>query len=572
MESKTTPSLPWRVLFPSAGPGLPSNWQMQAGKVESAARMGPPSLLQRNRSDLPAPGAAGAPAAGRAKRELADLLGQVEIVEASGSLDVPIGAIRSDSSTVEPGDVFVCIPGYRAEGGEVRADRHEYIPHALERGAAALVVERQPSCPVPPGVAVVRVRDCWEALAAMSCAYYDHPSRRLLMVGITGTSGKTSTSFFTDSVLRAAGHCTARLGTIEHRIGEQIIPALQTTPEAPELGALLRTALDRGVTAVVMEVSSHALELRRVEGIAYDVAVFTNLSQDHLNFHPDMEHYLRAKARLFEGLAASGKNSVAVVNCDDPQGSYVAQASRGRLLRYGLLPGADVTLENLRREKWGFSFLARMPCGAVHIDLPHAGEFNVLNALAAIATGVALELPLPAIQRGILATPPIPGRFERIDCGQDFLVFVDYAHKPDALQRVLRSARSLTQGLLIAVFGCGGDRDRGKRPLMGEIASRHSDRVIITSDNPRNENPDRIIAEILAGVPAERRHAVHVEPDRREAIRIALAAARPGDTVVIAGKGHEAYQLVAGQRLPFDDRAVVRELLATIRGSSGSAP
>jgi UDP-N-acetylmuramoyl-L-alanyl-D-glutamate--2,6-diaminopimelate ligase len=223
----------------------------------------------------------------------------------------------------------------------------------------------------------------------------------------------------------------------------------------------------------------------------------------------------------------------------------------------------------VRRENWHLRFLARTPCGTATIDLPHAGDFNVLNALAAIATGVALGLPLAAIQRGIAATPPIPGRFERVDCGQDFAVLVDYAHKPDALRRVLQSARALTRGRVIAVFGCGGDRDRGKRPLMGEIASRCSDRVIVTSDNPRSEDPDQIIADILAGVPGDRRHAVYVERDRREAIRLALAAARAGDTVVIAGKGHETYQLVGGQRLPFDDRAVVRELLAGRR--SGSA-
>ncbi len=493
---------------------------------------------------------------------LADLLADVEVLERRGSVDIHIGHIRSDSRLVEPGDLFVCLPGYRTEGGEKRADRHLFVPEALRRCAAALVVEREPDTKLPAHLPVVRVRDCWAAIAALSCGFYGQPSRQLRMVGVTGTSGKTSTTYFIDSVLSAAGLPAARLGTIEYKLGSVRLPASQTTPEAPEMQQLLRRALDEGAAAVVMEVSSHALELRRVQGIAYDVAVFTNLSQDHLNFHPDMHSYLRAKGRLFEELGSGGKDAVAVVNRDDPASEYIEKVNRGRLLTYGISPRADVRAEDVSIGQGGSRFRARTPAGDVDVSLAHLGEYSVHNALAAAATGVALGLPLDEIARGIDAAPQVPGRFELIDCGQRFAVIVDYAHKPDALERVIRSVRGLRPRRVITVFGCGGDRDRGKRPIMGAIAARLSDVAVVTSDNPRSESPEAIIEEICGGIPADSAAEVVVEPDRARAIDTAMRLARAEDAVIIAGKGHENYQLLGDRRIHFDDREMARQALA----------
>jgi len=494
-------------------------------------------------------------------KRLAELLRAVPVELLAGCFDLPVRAVVSDSRVVEPGDVFVCLPGYRSEGGEVRADRHDFIPMAVERGATALVVQRR--IVPPPGVTVVRVPDTWSAISRMACEFFDQPSLGLTMIGVTGTSGKTSTTYFIESILQAAGIRTARFGTIEYRFGETVVPAAQTTPEAPELQRLLRQAADGGCQAVVMEVSSHALELRRVGGVAFDVAVFTNISQDHLNFHPDMHHYLRAKGRLFEELGSGGKAATAVVNADDPCGERIAAINQGALLTFGVERDADVRARTIASGLHGTRFVATTPVGEVAVELPHLGEFHVHNALAAIGTACALRLDLDHIRRGLAATPPVPGRFELVDGGQPFRVAVDYAHKPDALERLLRSARGLQPRRLITVFGCGGDRDRGKRPVMGRIAAAHSDVVIVTSDNPRSEPPEDIIAEILVGVRAvagaEAR--VQIEPDRGRAIDAAIALARPGDLVLIAGKGHETYQLFADHRIHFDDREHVRAAL-----------
>ena len=491
-------------------------------------------------------------------KRLADLLTAVPAQLIAGTRDVSVHAVVADSRLVEPGDVFVCLRGYRTEGGELRADRHEFIRAAIERGATALVVEREVAA--PHGVTVVRVPDCWSALAAMACAFYDQPSLALTVVGVTGTSGKTSTTYFIESVLAAAGIRVARFGTIEYRFGDTVLGAAQTTPEAPELQRLLRMAVDRGFQAVVMEVSSHALELRRVGGIAFDVAVFTNISQDHLNFHPDMHHYLHAKGRLFEELGSGGKKATAVVNRDDRAATHIIAVNRGALLTFGVEVAADVSAHDVHSGLHGTRFLARTPAGEVSVQISHLGGFHVHNALAAVGVGVALRLDAALIAQGLAATPPVPGRFELIDCGQDFKVAVDYAHKPDALERLLHSARALRPRRIITVFGCGGDRDRGKRPLMGRIAAQLSDLVIITSDNPRSEPPERIIEEIAAGTLGVSDRAGHVstEPDRRRAIESAVALAQSDDIVLIAGKGHEPDQLFADRRIHFDDREEAR--------------
>jgi UDP-N-acetylmuramoyl-L-alanyl-D-glutamate--2,6-diaminopimelate ligase len=495
-------------------------------------------------------------------KRLADLLRSVPVELLSGSLDVPVHGIVADSRAVEPGDTFVCLRGYRTEGGEIRADRHDFIPMAVERGATALVVERDVA--LPQGVTVARVPDCWTAISRMACEFFDHPSLALTVIGVTGTSGKTSTTYFIESVLAAAGIRTARFGTIEYRFSDTVIPAVQTTPEAPELQHLLRRAVDEGFKAVVMEVSSHALELRRVGGVAFDVAVFTNISQDHLNFHRDMHHYLRAKGRLFEELGSGGKAATAVINADDAGADHIVAVNRGQLLTFGIERPAGVSAHDVQTGLSGTRFVARTPIGETAMELPHLGDFHVHNALATIGVGIALGLDLTTVRLGLSAAPPIPGRFELVDCGQDFAVAVDYAHKPDALERLLRSARALHPRRIITVFGCGGDRDRGKRPIMGRIAAQLSDRVIITSDNPRSEPPERIIGEIAAGARgvegADAR--VTTEPDRARAIQAAVDLAQPGDLILIAGKGHETYQLFADRQIHFDDREVARDALA----------
>ena len=495
-------------------------------------------------------------------KRLAELLRDVPCEVLSGTLHTPVSAVASDSRAVERGDAFVCLPGYRTEGGEMRADRHDFIAAAIEHGASALVVDRD--VVAPSGVTVVRVPDCWAAIAAMACEFFDHPSQLLTMIGVTGTSGKTSTTYFVEAVLAAAGVRTARLGTIEYRFGDTVLPAAQTTPEAPELQRLLRRAADEGFRAVVMEVSSHALELRRVGGVAFDVAVFTNISQDHLNFHPDMHHYLRAKGRLFEELGSGGKAATAVVNLDDPASAHIIAVNRGALLTFGAERDAEIRARQIESGLSGTRFLATTPMGSVPVTLPHLGDYHVHNALAAIGVGVALRLNLSDICRGLAAAPPVPGRFELIDCGQDFKVAVDYAHKPDALERLLRSARQLGPRRIITVFGCGGDRDRGKRPVMGRIAAQLSDVVIVTSDNPRSEPPEDITADIVTGardVPGAHERLT-VEIDRRRAIEAAIQLARHDDLVLIAGKGHETYQLFADRRVHFDDREQARAALA----------
>ena len=500
---------------------------------------------------------------------LRELVDPSQLRAVHGSLDVEVARIVTDSRDVAPGDLFVCLPGYRSAGGETRADRHDFISAALQRGAAALLVEREVAA--IDGVTVARVVDAWAAVAVAAARACDHPSRALRVVGVTGTSGKTSTTYFIEAVLAAAGQRVARFGTIEYRLGDRILPAAQTTPEAPLLQSLLRAALDEGCTAAVMEVSSHALELRRVDQIDFDVAVFTNLSHDHLNFHPDMQHYRRAKGRLFEGLGSAGKRATAVVNVDDPASAYILGVNRGAPLTYGIERAADVRARAVRTSLRGAAFSADTPRGTVEVELHHLGDYSVYNALAALAVGESLGLPLDRIAAGLAAAPPVPGRFELVDAGQDFVVAVDYAHKPDALQRLLQSARRLEPRRVITVFGCRGDRDRAKRPVMGRIAVELSDRTIVTSDNPRSEEPQAIVAEILAGAravdPSGARHVAVV--DRARAIADAVALAEPGDIVLIAGKGHEPYQLIAGQRLDFDDRLVARAALEKrMRGNS----
>ncbi len=498
---------------------------------------------------------------------LVDLVDPLRVITSRGSMDVEITGVATDSRLVVPGNLFVCLPGYKAPGGESLSDRHEYAEQALQNGAVAFIVEREIA--LPSLVPVVHVADSWAAAATTAARFHGDPSRSLFTVGVTGTSGKTSTSYFIDAVLCAAGHRVARLGTIDYRIGNAVLPAEQTTPEAPIVQGLLRRAIDGRCTAVAMEVSSHALELRRVGDVHFDVAVFTNLSRDHLNFHLDMDSYRAAKARLFDALGSGGKTAVAVVNADDPEWRQLVAGTAAPLIRYGLRGEVEVAAEAVRASMSGLEFVLKMPSGAALVRLPHLGDYNVHNALAAAAVGLHLGMSVDHVAAALATAAPVPGRFEVVDAGQPFAIVVDYAHKPSALERLLESARRLGPARLITLIGCGGDRDRGKRPLMGRIAAEKSDLVIVTSDNPRTEDPRAIIDEILVGSreadASLRRHIVEV--DRAAAIRAAVACAGEGDIVVIAGKGHEPYQLVAGRRLDFDDRLHARQAVRELQSS-----
>jgi UDP-N-acetylmuramoyl-L-alanyl-D-glutamate--2,6-diaminopimelate ligase len=472
-----------------------------------------------------------------------------------GEVPAAVTGIASDSRRVAPGHCFVAVPGFRQ-------DARRFVTEAVARGAVLVVTEGDPLDMAVPQILVPSAR---RALARLAAAHYGHPSRRLTLVGITGTNGKTTTSYLVEALLRARGQRTGVIGTIQYVVGDERRPAGQTTPEALELQGMLAEMLGSGVGGVAMEVSSHALALDRAHDLAFDVAVFTNLTQDHLDFHGTFAAYAAAKRHLFELLAASPKaHRVAVVNAGDPASGEMVRDLGLPVLRFSFGEGAEVRALEHTSALDGIRMTVDTPRGRTRVASPLIGEHNVQNLLAAVAVGLALGLELPAIAAALEAVDTVPGRFEQVRAGQPFLVVVDYAHTPDALERVLATARKLTRGRLAVVFGCGGDRDRGKRPLMGAIAARLGDQVWITSDNPRTERPEAIIAEIVEGVrsvglPPDR---YATSPDRAEAIRAALAWARAGDAVLIAGKGHETYQIIGSDVRPFDDREVARRALS----------
>ncbi len=470
---------------------------------------------------------------------------------------LPVSGLEFDSRKITPGEVFFAFPGEHVDG-------HDFIEKARAGGASAVVSER----PRPEGDTRpwVQVRHGRRALAAAALEFYGHPDRRLRLVGVTGTNGKTTTVYLIDSILRAAGFTTGRFGTIEHRIGDEAVTAVNTTPESLDLVRLLVQLEKANGSHAVLESSSHALELGRVHGFRFDTAVFTNLSQDHLDFHGDMEGYFAAKRKLFEGLG-DGPPRVGVINGDDPYGRRLLELGAFRPMSYAMTGPADVRAMRVETDFEGLRMSVETPSGPLEIRSSMTGRFNAANILAAVGAGVGFDLDLATIAQGVEAFQAAPGRFETIREGQPFAVVVDYAHTDDALKNVLTAARELLagKGRVLTVFGCGGDRDRKKRPLMGEAAGRLSDRVIVTSDNPRHEDPLRIIADAEVGL--QRVDANYSrEPDRRAAIAKVLSEACPGDIVVIAGKGHEPYQQVGDEKLPFDDRGTARELLKQLSG------
>ncbi len=462
-----------------------------------------------------------------------------------------ITGIAYDSRAVRPGHVFIALKGVHADGAA-------FARQAVERGAVAVVAEQ----PVPGlAVPVLQAGDARLAMAELAAEFHGHPSERMRVVGITGTNGKTTTAHLVASIFEAGGVKCGVIGTVAYRIGAEERESTHTTPEAPDVQALLHEMVDRGCGACAMEVSSHALALKRVDAMTFSAGIFTNLTRDHLDFHSDMETYFQAKRRLFEMLPPGAP---ALINVDDPKGAAVVDAS-ARPVTYAINRPADITPGPLSFSIDGLSFDIRTPRGTVHARSKLVGRPNVYNILAAVSAAVALDLPFDAIEKGLQALDAVPGRVEVVSGPRDGItVVVDYAHTDDALRNLLETARPMARGRLITLFGCGGDRDRTKRPLMGAVASRLSDVLVITSDNPRHEDPARIIEEIQRGITPDTRRGdapTFTIADRRAAIAKAIEVARPGDMVLIAGKGHEKYQILGDEHVPFDDVAIAREFL-----------
>lgn len=472
------------------------------------------------------------------------------LIEGAGDGSVRIGSLAYDSTRVGPGCLFFCVPGARADG-------HDFAPAAVAAGAEALVVQKRLDLDVPQ-VLVVDVRRC---IGRMAARFYGEPASKLRIVGVTGTNGKTTTTYLLESILAAAGCTTGLIGTIETRVAGRIEPGVRTTPDSLDLQALFARMVEAGVGSVAMEVTSHALVLHRVEGVRFAAATFTNLTQDHLDFHSSMEDYFEAKRSLF----VPERTEAGAANIDDAFGRRLFEETAIPITGFGVSDDADVRAVAVDLRPTGTDIVMSTPAGEAKVSTALVGGFNVSNCLAACAAALQAGVGLEAVVEGIGSCRAVPGRFESVDEGQPFTVVVDYAHTPDSLDNLLREARRMAEvegGRVIVVFGCGGDRDRGKRPLMGAAAARLADIVVVTSDNPRTEPPLQIIGEILSGVDAERAGGADVvSEDRAEAIGEALSRALPGDVVVIAGKGHETGQTFAERTVPFDDRDVAREWL-----------
>jgi len=476
--------------------------------------------------------------------------------ETAGTTSLPISDIVFDSRKVKPGALFVALVG-------VHQDGHAHVAAAVKAGARAVLVMKDVQA---PGVTVVKVKDTLKALAHVSLRFWDHPSQKLRMIGITGTNGKTTTSYLIESIFTTAGWPTGVLGTINYRFKDESIPAPNTTPFASELQRFLASVLEKDGQACVMEVSSHALDLERVEGVDFDAAVFTNLTQDHLDFHKTMEAYATAKAKLFDSVRMKSAKTfpkAVIVNADDPWGEKISARVKVPILRYRLSGPADLFTKNLVSDVTGSRFDLYAAGQQQAVTLPLLGDYNVMNALAAAGAALSQGIPLKTIVRGLESVAGIPGRMERIAAPKGFTVVVDYAHTEDALRQVMTALKRLKPARLLTVFGCGGDRDRTKRPLMGEVAAQMSEEVIVTSDNPRSEDPGRIALDVEVGVRRARSDHYQIILDREQAIATAFSMARHGDIVLIAGKGHENYQIMADRTIPFDDRDAARRLLKT---------
>jgi UDP-N-acetylmuramoyl-L-alanyl-D-glutamate--2,6-diaminopimelate ligase len=490
-------------------------------------------------------------------KELKYIARRVQNASVHDAANTLINGITHDSRDVHKGELFVCLPGGSYDG-------HRFIPDAISRGASALVIQQDHVQFAPSSFPYILTPNCREALPEFSAAFYDDPSQKIKMLGVTGTNGKTTTAFMIHSILQSAGKTAGVIGTLGAYCGSEKLPSEHTTPEADQLQKLLYEMLQKGVQSVVMEVSSHAIAMKRTAACSFDGAVFTNLTQDHLDFHGDMESYFQTKLQLFTDYPShSHKPFFASLNIDDPYGEKIAKSIHSPFITYAIHHSADIMASSIQVEPAKTSFHVQTPVGSADIRLNLGGSFQVSNALAAIGAGLGLGLDIETISRGLSDLKAVPGRFESIETSRDFSVIVDYAHTPDGLKNLLLSARNLNPARILLVFGCGGNRDRAKRPIMGKIGAEMADRVILTSDNPRHENPTDILLEIQQGLSPDASH-VHVEKDRRTAIEMAIRQAKTGDLVILAGKGHEDYQILGDDVIPFDDREVARQILGEL--------
>ncbi|MBQ2770894.1 MAG: UDP-N-acetylmuramoyl-L-alanyl-D-glutamate--2,6-diaminopimelate ligase [Clostridia bacterium] len=458
-------------------------------------------------------------------------------------LDVEITSIEYDSRKVKPGSMFCCIVGLLFDG-------HSFAESAVKSGAAALLVERE----LPLDVPQILVKNARKAMAEMAAAFYGYPQREMMMLGVTGTNGKTTTTYMVKSIAEKAGKKVGLIGTIRNMIGDESLQTDRTTPESTDLFRILRKMADARCDLVIMEVSSHSLAQYRVHGIRFDVALFTNLSQDHLDYHKTFENYLQSKRILFQNAKR------AVVNVDDPYGDRMMEGLSIPIMTFGIRGRADILASDIDMTTEGVSFDLHTPAGEVLLNMPTPGLFSVFNAMGAVGVAQSIGIRLPVIKEGLEGLMSVSGRLEAVPTGKGFAAYVDYAHTPDALENVLKAVRQFAKGRVICVFGCGGDRDRAKRAIMGEVAGRFSDFAVITSDNPRNEDPMAIIEAAEEGMKKTGTRYL-VEENRKAAIRKALELAKPQDVVLIAGKGHETYQEINGTKYHFDDRETLQELI-----------
>jgi UDP-N-acetylmuramoyl-L-alanyl-D-glutamate--2,6-diaminopimelate ligase len=485
--------------------------------------------------------------------QLRQLISELSPTRVEGPVDQEISGIAYDSRRVTPGMVFVAIPGQNFDG-------HDFIYTAIDRGAAAVICQQNDFA--LQRATKIKVPDVREALARAAAAYYDHPSAKLKMIGVTGTNGKTTVAFMVKQILEGAGIKCGLMGTVRYEIGERIIPAHRTTPEALEVHEMLTQMHRAGCAACVMEVSSHALDQKRVHGVEFDVAIFTNLTRDHLDYHGTMENYFQAKKILFDSLVAGSKRGCAVINIDDSYGQQLAESTAAEVnLTYGLAEAAKIRATQIQLGNHVTNMVVESPGYQFSLGLPLIGRHNVYNALAATGAGLALEIGVPVIREALQTLPAVPGRLERVPTSRPFSVYVDYAHTDDALRHVLNTLREITTGRVLLTFGCGGSRDTGKRFKMGQVAAALADFTVITSDNPRKEVPAAIAAQIEEGYRSARATDYRVELDRRRAIEEIIRMAREGDSVLIAGKGHETYQEFENTVVPFDDRVHAQEAL-----------
>ncbi|NBJ15416.1 MAG: UDP-N-acetylmuramoyl-L-alanyl-D-glutamate--2,6-diaminopimelate ligase [Dehalobacter sp. 4CP] len=481
------------------------------------------------------------------EKTLAEIIDGMKQVEVLGDTQTVINGIAHDSRTVSPGNLYVCIRGYQADG-------HAFAEAAVQAGATALAVEEF----LPLAVPQLKFTDTRKAMGFLAAEVFGNPSDRLELVGVTGTNGKTTVTHLIERIVQQSGKKTGLIGTLGSRIGNNAYPGQHTTPESTEIQHLLAEMVAENVDLAVMEVSSHALDLGRVSGCVFNAGIFTNLTQDHLDYHKNMQEYLKAKALLFSGLNGGKAGQLAVLNADDGSCVFLKEQAGCRVVTYGVDHEADYRAVNIRLSDRGVEFDVLFHGKRTELFYSTPGKFSVYNVLAAIAWALESGYPTETVVQALHSIKGVPGRFESIRKGQPFLVIVDYAHTPDGLENVLRTAREITGGKLITVFGCGGDRDRKKRPLMGEAAGHFSDYIVVTSDNPRTEDPDEIIKDIIPGLKSANYKVIK---DRRSAIDEACMAAGSGDTVLIAGKGHEDYQILGTEKIHFDDREEADKVL-----------